>query len=96
MTSETQLKSYPYFIRAGEPRRSGLIGWAIIIISWTVLYFWGVTQLVDGFLDWTSYNTVNVIRVAVTVANAVSSIEEGLSNIHNGIFSTFIVMIISR
>lgn len=80
MTSDAQEKLMPYFIRARVPHyRGGLWGCAVIISTWVILYLWGVTQLVDGILDWLSYGRSSaVIRVAVAVATTTVSTVAGL------------------
>ncbi|RCN28748.1 hypothetical protein ANCCAN_25506 [Ancylostoma caninum] len=75
MTSDAQEKLMPYFVRARVPHyRGGLWGCAVIISTWVILYLWGVTQLVDGILDWLSYGRSSaVVRVAVAVATTTVS-----------------------
>lgn len=80
MTSETQEKSLPFIVRAGAPQyKGGVLGWIVILSTWITLYFWGVTQLVDGFLEWLSYNSeATIIRVIGGIASTTLSSLQGL------------------
>ncbi|VDP52901.1 unnamed protein product [Heligmosomoides polygyrus] len=75
MTSDAQEKFIPYFVRAKMPGyRGGYVGCLVVIATWVVLYLWGVTQLVDGVLDWLTYGSSSaVVRVAVAVATTTVS-----------------------
>ncbi|KAK5973369.1 Phosphate carrier protein mitochondrial [Trichostrongylus colubriformis] len=75
MTSETQEKFIPYFVRAGTPAyRGGVAGCFFVILMWIILYLWGVTQLVDGILDWLSYGRSSaVVQIGVAIATTTIS-----------------------
>ncbi|VDO61552.1 unnamed protein product [Haemonchus placei] len=75
MTSETQEKFIPHFVRARDPAyHGGVMGCCVIAVMWVILYFWGVTQLVDGILDWLSYGRSSaVVQVAVAIATTTVS-----------------------
>lgn len=79
MTSETEEKALPFIARAKSPHlQNGRIGVVVILCMWIIIYFWGVTQLVDGLMDWLAYgSTQYVTRVAVGVATTVASAYEG-------------------
>uniref|UniRef100_A0A0K0DJL3 Phosphate carrier protein, mitochondrial n=1 Tax=Angiostrongylus cantonensis TaxID=6313 RepID=A0A0K0DJL3_ANGCA len=77
MTSEAQEKFAPYFVRAQNPSyRGGMWGSVFVIAAWVILYLWGITQLVDGILDWFSYGSSSAaIRIGVAVpATTVSTV----------------------
>lgn len=81
MTSETEEKAMPFIARAKSPHlQTGRAGIIVILCMWIIIYFWGVTQLVDGLMDWLAYgSTQYVARVAVGVVTTVASSYEGLS-----------------
>lgn len=89
MTSETQEKSLPFIVRAHAPQyKGGTFGWIVIISCWIFLYFWGVTSLVDGLIEWFSYDlSANLIQVAITLSTTAMSTIEGLVCV----FSEFVV-----
>lgn len=98
MTSDAQEKFIPYFVRAKMPGyRGGYVGCLVVIATWVVLYLWGVTQLVDGVLDWLTYGSSSaVVRVAVAVATTTVSTITGLCFGCSADFTAISLMCFSR
>ncbi|UMM28536.1 hypothetical protein L5515_011333 [Caenorhabditis briggsae] len=78
MTSETEEKALPFIARAKSPHfQNGRMGVVVILCMWIIIYFWGVTQLVDGLMEWLAYgSTEYVTRVVIGAATTVASAYE--------------------
>ncbi|CAI4232005.1 unnamed protein product [Auanema sp. JU1783] len=87
MTSETQEKSYPYLILAKTPQyRGGTVGWGVILSTWVVLYFWCVCKLMDGLIEWFSYDfSYNKLQLTVSlISTTLASVKDSAIEFASG------------
>lgn len=82
MTSETTGK----VIFAKSPNQMDRTGLVAVVGCWIFLYFWCITQLVDGVIEWLSFYdtptvTRTVIEVATTVAAIIGALRSQLANL---------------
>lgn len=60
------------------------MGWIVIIGCWIFLYFWGVTSLVDGLIEWFANDlSARAVHVAFSLTTTVVGYVTGWKTVYS-------------